>query len=256
MSEILTSAQMRAIEKAAIDSGEVTGLELMERAGAGVVEAVMAEWPDLAQSSYKAIVLCGPGNNGGDGFVIARLLKHRGWEVEVFLYGDPEKLPPDAKVNYERWVELGEVAPYVDEEFHLDPAEYREMSVMFDALFGTGLTRAVEGFNEFAWHTQISEFRMAPKFRKGAFVGCKVVAVDVPSGLCANSGRYLSSSDPYHESMRADLTVSFHRMKLGHVLADGPEACGKTVVVDIGLTEGHVEAAKLTNPSFGDLRKQ
>nr|WP_318010697.1 NAD(P)H-hydrate epimerase [Celeribacter litoreus] len=255
MAELLTSAQMRAIEKAAIDSGEVTGLDLMERAGAGVVNAVFEEWPDLAQSSYKAVVLCGPGNNGGDGFVITRLLKQRGWEVEVFLYGDPEKLPPDAKVNYERWAEMGEVAPYVDEEFQLDPAEYRETSVMFDALFGTGLTRAVEGFNEFAWHTQISEFRMAPKFRKGAFVGSRVVAVDAPSGLCADSGRYLATNDPYHESIRADLTVSFHRMKLGHVLADGPHACGKTVVVDIGLTERHKEAVQLTDPTIWELKK-
>ena len=110
MSELLTSAQMRAIETAAIESGEVTGLELMERAGRGVVEAVFEEWPKLAQSSHRAVVLCGPGNNGGDGFVVARLLKEWGWEVEVFLYGNPEKLPPDAKVNYERWRALGAVS--------------------------------------------------------------------------------------------------------------------------------------------------
>ena len=67
MTELLTAAQMKAIEQAAIDSGEVTGLELMERAGRGVVEAVFEEWPGLAKTSHKAVVLCGPGNNGGDG---------------------------------------------------------------------------------------------------------------------------------------------------------------------------------------------
>ncbi|WP_333847902.1 NAD(P)H-hydrate epimerase, partial [Phaeobacter italicus] len=136
MTDLLTSAQMRAIEQAAIDSGEVSGLELMERAGQGVVEAIFEEWPELAEpveagrgaspsssighsdqsrnqgrppeylekgeSLRRAVVLCGPGNNGGDGFVVARLLKERCWEVEVFLYGDPDKLPPDAKANYER----------------------------------------------------------------------------------------------------------------------------------------------------------
>ena len=109
MTELLTAAQMRAIEQAAIDSGEVTGLELMERAGAGVVEAIFEEWPELATTSHRAVVLCGPGNNGGDGFVVARLLKEWGWQVEVFLYGDEAKLPPDAKVNCERWREMGEV---------------------------------------------------------------------------------------------------------------------------------------------------
>ena len=85
MTELLTAAQMRAIEQAAIASGEVTGLELMERAGRGVVEAIFEEWPELKATSYRAVVLCGPGNNGGDGFVVARLLKDWGWEVEVFL---------------------------------------------------------------------------------------------------------------------------------------------------------------------------
>jgi ADP-dependent NAD(P)H-hydrate dehydratase / NAD(P)H-hydrate epimerase len=91
MTELLTAAQMRAIEAAAIASGEVTGLELMERAGRGVVEAIFEEWPELRATTHRAVVLCGPGNNGGDGFVVARLLQEWGWEVEVFLYGDPEK---------------------------------------------------------------------------------------------------------------------------------------------------------------------
>ncbi len=99
MTELLTAAQMRAVEAAAIAGGEVTGLELMERAGRGVVEAIFEEWPELRATSHRAVVLCGPGNNGGDGFVVARLLKEWGWEVEVFLYGDPSRLPPDARVN-------------------------------------------------------------------------------------------------------------------------------------------------------------
>src|SRR6056297_2575710 len=111
MTELLTAAQMRAIEQAAIESGQVTGLELMERAGHGVVEAVFEEWPKLARAPHRAVVLCGPGNNGGDGFVVARLLKEWGWEVEVFLYGDPAKLPSDAKANYERGQRLGGVVP-------------------------------------------------------------------------------------------------------------------------------------------------
>ena len=96
MSELLTAAQMRAIEEAAIASGEVTGLELMERAGRGVVEAIFEEWPELRESSHRAVVLCGPGNNGGDGFVVARYLQDANWEVTVASARRPEEYTGDA----------------------------------------------------------------------------------------------------------------------------------------------------------------
>nr|WP_319250468.1 NAD(P)H-hydrate epimerase [uncultured Celeribacter sp.] len=251
MAELLTSAQMRAIESAAIDSGDVTGLELMERAGAGVVDAVMDEWPELAQSAYTAVVLCGPGNNGGDGFVIARLLKQRGWAVEVFLYGDPEKLPPDAKVNYERWAELGEVAPLTDERMDGYGEDHKGTALAVDALFGTGLTRPFNALPRTQmelnyWQAASAEYGLP-----------QVVSVDIPSGVCADSGRYLGGDDnPFDYCVMANLTVSFHRMKLGHVLAEGPKACGKTVVVDIGLTEGHSDAAQLTSLELWRLQKR
>ncbi|NIY78999.1 NAD(P)H-hydrate dehydratase [Celeribacter sp. HF31] len=251
MTEILTAAQMRAIEKAAIDSGEVTGLELMERAGAGVVEAVMAEWPELAQSSYKAVVLCGPGNNGGDGFVIARLLKQRGWEVEVFLYGDPEKLPPDAKVNYERWGEMGEVLPFTS----YSERKTWACSLVVDALFGTGLTRAAPELGELFWNMEdmVDCFAVEPNHPLGRPA---IVAVDIPSGLCADSGRDFEIEEHWwRASATAHLTVSFHSAKRGHYLFDGPQKCGKLVVVDIGLSKGR--PAKLNSPvkAVGPIHK-
>ncbi|MEL7151733.1 MAG: NAD(P)H-hydrate epimerase [Pseudomonadota bacterium] len=183
---LLTAAQMRAIEQAAIESGEVTGLELMERAGRGVVEAIFEEWPELQQTSHRAVVLCGPGNNGGDGFVVARLLKEWGWEVEVFLYGDPDKLPPDARVNYERWTVLGEVKPHSEEcsEF---PA------VTIDALVGTGLRRPVDDPNiwEMLWQADdISDRNWDQKTPPYS------VAIDVASGLDADSGQILGLPPP------------------------------------------------------------
>ena len=107
MTELLTSEQMRALEKRAMSSGEVSGLTLMERAGQGVVDAIFAKWPAFGGKKLRALVLCGPGNNGGDGFVIARLLAARGWQVSLFLFGQAEKLPPDARVNHDRWVDTG-----------------------------------------------------------------------------------------------------------------------------------------------------
>ncbi len=217
MSELLTAAQMRAIEQAAIESGEVTGLELMERAGQGVVEAIFELWPDVEEGAKRAVVLCGPGNNGGDGFVIARLLRERGWDVQVFLYGDAEKLPPDARVNYERWCDLGAVEA-LDVGSLKASAQDEKTPLLIDALFGTGLTRPVAQ----------SLIDLAN--------GKHVVSVDLPSGLCSDSGAVIGADS---QVVAADLTVSFHRQKLGHILRDGASVCGKTVVKDIGLSDKH-----------------
>lgn len=214
MTELLTAAQMRAIEQAAIANGEVTGLELMERAGRGVVEAIFAEWPELQAGSFRAVVLCGPGNNGGDGFVVARLLREWGWEVEVFLHGDADKLPPDARVNYERWG--GGAAPLSA----LDWPVLRVAAVAVDALFGTGLTRPVEPGVWGALEMALS-------------ASTRLVAVDLPSGVCADSGRVLSQGG--YIDRPVDLTVTFQTLKLGHVLAEGAALCGTVRVAPIGL---------------------
>ncbi len=219
MSEVLTAAQMKAIEAAAIASGAVTGLELMERAGAGVVAAVLEEWPEMTLTAQRAVVLCGPGNNGGDGFVVARLLAARGWDLEVYLYGNAGKLPPDARVNYERWCEVGEV--HGAETFA--PWETKA-DLYIDAIFGIGLSRPLGGDpGQLA-----KDLESSARNHRG-----HIVAVDVPSGLCSDSGRDLSVING--GGLRADLTVTFQFCKLGHFLADGSEHCGKIVCADIGL---------------------
>ena len=235
MTELLTAAQMRAIEQAAIASGEVTGLELMERAGRGVVEAILDWRPELATAPHRAVVLCGPGNNGGDGFVVARLLKQRGWEVEVFLYGDEAKLPPDAAENCRHWREMGEVWPL---ENAVDTAKRAlGAEIIVDALFGTGLTRALEGVpRDVADSLNI-------------YVGSKrrVVSIDVPSGLCSDSGRALGVA------VRADLTVITGEPKLGHHLAAGPKLCGSLARAPIGVSQWtHEGRLKLDLKDIGE----
>ncbi|WGW05839.1 NAD(P)H-hydrate dehydratase [Tropicibacter oceani] len=229
MTELLTAAQMRAIEQAAIESGSVTGLELMERAGAGVVQSVFEEWPELGQGAHRAVVLCGPGNNGGDGFVVARLLRERGWDVEVVLYGDSERLPPDAKVNYERW--NGPVSPF---------AAYLALDgwkadLLIDALFGNGLARSLQPLGELFWNLEdmVDCFPIEFGNERGRPA---IVAVDIPSGICADSGRsFPHADDHYRFASSAHLTVTFHARKLGHILEGGPAASGKLVVKGIGL---------------------
>jgi ADP-dependent NAD(P)H-hydrate dehydratase / NAD(P)H-hydrate epimerase len=238
MAELLTSAQMRAIEAAAIASGAVTGLDLMERAGQAVVEAVFEQWPELAQGEgpgalprtpeyfsqdegpdpRKALVLCGPGNNGGDGFVVARVLHAAGWQVEVILWGDAGRLPPDAALNCRRWREIGGVRECAGDL----PAAWG-FDLVVDALFGTGLSRPLE----------VNLGAVLPEADlRGADGVARVVSIDVPSGLCADSGRILGARAV---AVYADLTVTFHRAKTGHVTGDGPEQCGRLVVKDIGI---------------------
>lgn len=259
MTELLTAAQMRAIEEAAIASGEVTGLELMERAGRGVVEAVFGHWPELAATPHRAVVFCGPGNNGGDGFVVARLLKERGWEVALILYGDAGKLPPDARVNYERWAAMGAVRllgfPTIDEAAVEDvtrvlgaPAGEKKPDLVVDAIFGTGLTRPPEALAML--------FDIWERMHENAFE--RVVAVDLPTGLCSDSGRLLGPQvEPGAPCpcLNADLTVSFHRPKLGHYLGAADRRCGRLAVADIGLDAYQPEDAlgicRLARPWFG-----
>lgn len=228
MTELLTAAEMRAIEARAIDSGTVTGLELMERAGQGVVEAIFDEWPDYRQTPQRVVVLCGPGNNGGDGFVIARLLAARGWDVHVLAPEATDRTPPDAATNRRLWEELGPVLP-----LNRDGLEQAgDAALYIDAVFGTGLTRPAGG--------EIGELLsyVAGSGGDDGFFQPRLVAVDVPSGLCADSGRVLGSPQPGPGTSRAPyarLTVTFETPKPGHFLADGPDLCGKLVVKGIGL---------------------
>ncbi len=219
MTELLTAAQMRSLEAAAIASGKVTGLELMERAGRGVVEAIFEEWPELAAGSFRAVVLCGPGGNGGDGFVVARLLKEWGWEVEVFLYGDPAKMPPDARANYERWVGMGDITSR-----DLMSSNYlvSRFDLRIDAVFGTGLSRSLTGE---AWDFCWEMFKCGPE-----------VAIDVPSGFCADSGRFLGGqAKDWYDGPNTPLVVTFERAKLGHYIGLLPGVVEKLVVKSIGI---------------------
>ena len=219
--ELLTAAQMRAIEQAAIDSGEVTGLELMERAGRGVVESVFEEWPEMAASPGRAVVLCGPGNNGGDGFVVARLLKDKGWEVEVYFYGDEAKLPPDAAENCRRWREMGNAIAAIENvgEAHLSDGDYH---LVVDAVFGTGLRKQMP--------YEVDDLAAAWITLDYRPTHTRIVSVDTPSGLDSDSGRPIGST-----AFEADLTVSFHTPKVGHHLSRGEQYCGRLRTVDIGL---------------------
>jgi hydroxyethylthiazole kinase-like uncharacterized protein yjeF len=193
--EILTAAEVTAADRAAVDKGLVGGV-LMERAGAAVAQAIVTRF-----TPRETLVLCGPGNNGGDGYVVARLLKERGWNVRVLQLGAPKTA--DAKAMAERFD--GDVRPLTPDPFRAD--------LIVDALFGVGLSKPLDS-RAGAWAR-----------RRGP-----VVAVDVPSGLSSDTGQSVGP-DAFH----AALTVTFHRKKPVHVLEPGRSHCGEVIVADIGL---------------------
>ncbi|GGL63770.1 bifunctional ADP-dependent NAD(P)H-hydrate dehydratase/NAD(P)H-hydrate epimerase [Wenxinia marina] len=237
MTTLMTAAEMRAAERAASDRGDATGLELMERAGQGVVNAILSAWPELAEGVPHAVVLCGPGNNGGDGFVVARLLKERGWEVEVCFFGDADRQPPDARKNATRWSAQGPIGSLSQAGEGMRPA------LLVDALFGIGLSRPIP--------LECAEAFHAVRERSGA-EPCRVVAIDVPSGMDADSGAWLHPDLPdlldealdtpdffwreiASRTLPCDLCVTFHRGKVGHWLAGDDLGPRRPVIVDIGL---------------------
>lgn len=198
---LLSCAEMAKADAAAI-AGGVYGTELMEAAGRAVVAAITDHY-----RPQPVIVACGPGNNGGDGFVVARLLKSAGWQVRVALMGTPDRLKGDAAWAARLWK-----GPMGD----LGTTSLAGRPLIVDALFGAGLNRPIEG-------------------EAAAFIGrvnaeqLTVIAVDIPSGVNGDSGEVMGTA------FSAALTVTFFRAKLGHYSAEGLRRCGSLRVADIGI---------------------
>ncbi|MTH79485.1 NAD(P)H-hydrate dehydratase [Paracoccus aestuariivivens] len=226
-SPILATRQMRAVEEAAISSGVETGSSLMERAGRAAAAAIAAHWPEFIRDGREALILCGLGNNGGDGYVIARHLAGQGWPVRVAALGQPGTVEAEGASALWRGqtVGIGSVSM----------ASGRRIGLCIDALFGTGISRPLDP-------------EIAGLLRGIAASGCPIAAVDILSGLCATSGRVLGDI----RLPEADLTVTFHRPKLGHFLSDGGTLSGQVVTCDIGLepwSEAAGDSVLLAGPS-------
>jgi NAD(P)H-hydrate epimerase len=198
---LLTPAEMGEADRRAIAAG-VPGTALMEAAGRAVARAVAVRW-----TPRPVAVLCGPGNNGGDGYVAAVALREAGWPVRVAALGDPKRLSGDAAHFAALWGEAPEA---------LSPGVLKGAALAVDALFGAGLDRPLGG----------AAAEMVAALRGS---GLPVVAVDVPSGLDGATGRVRGGAAP------ADLTVTFFRLKPGHKLLPGRDLCGEVELADIGI---------------------
>lgn len=200
--ELLTPQDMNRSDQLAVEHG-VASLALMEAAGRAVADAARR----LVKPGGRIAVLCGPGNNGGDGFVAARLLKRASYDVRLFLAGDKSALKGDAAEMARRFD--GPARP-------LDPFQFDSLNLVIDALYGAGLSRPIEGV-------------AAEVIAAVAERGTPVLAVDVPSGLDGETGQALGPV------LKATETVTFFRLKPGHLLYPGRGLCGHVRVADIGI---------------------
>jgi ADP-dependent NAD(P)H-hydrate dehydratase / NAD(P)H-hydrate epimerase len=199
---LLTCAQMNEADRLTVLSG-ISGFALMENAGRAVAQAIAARY-----TPRTVAVLCGPGNNGGDGYVVARHLSQAGWTVRVARLGAAPQGSGEAAQHVALW--RGDVLP-------LTPAALAGAALVVDAIFGAGLSRALEG--EAALTLQAAAAQKLP-----------IVAIDVPSGLVGDYGANIGA-------VAAKLTVTFFRKKPGHALQPGKALCGEVLVADIGTPE-------------------
>lgn len=204
---LYSTAAVSQVDKTAIEEFNIPGLTLMRRAGQAVFNFIENRFVSPA----TLLVVCGAGNNAGDGYVIARIADQRGWKVKVVSLVDMDDLQGDAKQAALHWCERGEVLEPV-------PGLLDETDIVIDAMLGTGIKRDVSGL----WQQWINAINASDNY---------IVAVDVPSGLNANTGAIMG------DAIRADVTVSFIGLKKGMFTASGKACCGEIIFDDLSVAD-------------------
>jgi hydroxyethylthiazole kinase-like uncharacterized protein yjeF len=218
MTPVLSRSQVRELDRRAIHTHGVPGVLLMENAGRGATDVLERELLRGSARGRRAVIVCGTGNNGGDGFVIARHLTVRGAVPMVFLAGEAHRVVGDARTHLDAWIGIGgtlcEMAPGSALTPLIDAMQNAD--VVVDALFGTGLDRAIDG-----WFADVIE----------AVNACRAprLAVDLPSGLDADTGTALGAA------IDARVTATFAFRKLGLLTPNGARLAGRVYIVDIGV---------------------
>ncbi len=237
--KLATREIIREIERVSIEEYGIRGLILMENAGRAVSKVALEEFPE----ARKIAIVAGGGNNGGDGFVVARHLISEGLDVTTYLAGDQKKYTGDALINLEALSKIGGVLVQLKRGF----SEFQGADLIIDALFGTGLDREVEGF-----YKDLIDFinsRPVPR-----------IAVDIPSGLNADTGF------PLGVSVKADITITFILPKIGLAVYPGIDYAGKVYVADITTPKSlerdihyelltHNTARRIVKPRHSDTHK-
>ncbi|MCJ7662869.1 MAG: NAD(P)H-hydrate dehydratase, partial [Desulfobacterales bacterium] len=224
--KLVTAGQMQDLDRRTIQECGIPGIVLMENAGRGAAELLVRYFPEV-RAGWVA-VLAGSGNNGGDGFVIARHLKNWGVHAKVYLFASIDDVKGDAGTNLRIWLTMGgELVEVIYKgDFARVKKEFSVASLMVDAIFGTGLNSEVKGFHK----DTISFVNSLPQ---------PVMAVDIPSGLDATSGKVLG------DAIQADLTATFGLAKIGQVIEPGAGYVGQLEIIDIGIPRYLIEEAAI-----------
>ncbi len=226
MQKVLTAKEMQDIDRKSIEECGIPAMILMENAGRGCVEILKRKFPDIG--SQKVVIFCGKGNNGGDGFVIARHLFNMGSDVLALLIGKISDLKADAKLNAETAQKIGVEIQEIDaNNFKSVDHRLRHCHLVIDAIFGTGLTKPAAGFYEqvFAAINQLT---------------ITVVSIDIPSGVDSDSGQLIGAY------VEADLTLALALLKRSHVLYPAAGVMGEVELVDIGIPRKVIEQKQVS----------
>ena len=207
MAEIFNSEEMRRFEQTQFV--KKSSYVYMQKAGYQVFKFINANL-----KKKNIIVLCGPGNNGGDGFIAATHLMNHGYFVTVYIYASTDKYKGDA---------LKALKEFKGDLKSINLFQLQKNALIVDALFGIGLKRNIKGI-------------LSKVFRKVNKSKNSVLSVDIPSGVCSNTGEVLGSA------IKADFTITFHRRKIGHVTGNGKSFCGEVKVVDVGFSQKKIES--------------
>lgn len=219
MIKIFPTHEVRQLDAYTIEKEPIASIDLMERASQVLTQAITARW--TIQTPF--VVFAGPGNNGGDALAVARLMARKGYQMEVYLFNIKGKLSPDCEQNKQRLMEMDEVT-FHEVTSQFIPPTLTAAHVVIDGLFGSGLTKPLEG----GFASVVKYINASP---------AKAVAIDVPSGLMGEENSHLSSST----IIQAHLTLTLQQPKLSFLFAENEPYVGKWEILDIGLSQQAIE---------------
>ncbi|MBQ8441804.1 MAG: NAD(P)H-hydrate dehydratase [Bacteroides sp.] len=219
--KILSSPQLKELDKYTIEHEPIASIDLMERAAHALTDAIVRRW----DSSFDIVVFAGPGNNGGDALAVARMLSRKGYRVEVFLFNTKGSLSEECQTNLERLKTCGSIY-FTEISTQFDPPPLTEKHLVIDGLFGNGLNKPLNG-----GFAAVVKYINASK--------AQVVAIDIPSGLMGEDNTY----NVRPNIVRADVTLSIQLPKLSFLFPENEDIVGEWELLDIGLKQSYIDTA-------------